>query len=514
MKAIVANVLFGSIFGCLCCTNSTQASPVKAQSEKAGQIKQIKTARSSVRQNEKMPQVFNLLGDVFSVDALQSLNSDSNLARYPQRLNYSIFAGSSLKRRINYALDRPNSRPHDCILSFCDREAYPTDYRAAYSIDNREINPISTGIELAVERLPPLTHQPYVHKSAQAELQLGFQPTFWSSESKAKYWAVTTVEQWGSSYERADTSPLNYINFAPALASGGSLLTFSGGGDRNLVLPVALDLDRNNAPEFEDFRGGVAYHHGVFPQLTMGVGFFYEDKLSSFTQLTYDSDFLPLKTTVSLLSKTSDTEVRSHIRLQPASNLVLNFHSDATQQRFSANWAIYPGLNFIANANSKNHSYSTGFKVALQNNYFSLNASATLDHQQNLQWNLNSQIGRFELAHSSDRHKSSLELNNPVLDTMDLGFQCSAFVKYQVQHNPHRASEFFVWGGRIRSEAKIARHRHEWSIDLGYGDNSRDRGLIANGSIALQPDLFLQLGYQEVSAVSDETKIELKLSSD
>ena len=468
MKAIVANVLFGGIFGCLSYANSTQANPVPAPSADAGQI--ISSRLSSTKVTTITPE----------------FNSNLNLERYHQQFQYNISASVSRIQPNNYPA-RQISLTNDCISCNSDR-----------------VN----------KRPPSLADRPYVHKSIKSELQLGFQSTFWSSTSKKKYWGVTTIEHWGNDSERISLPKLDYISSAPTLGSGSSLLTFSGGGDRNLALPVVLDRE-NTAGEFEQFRGGIAYHHGFFSQLTMGVGVVYEDNLAGFTQLTYDSDILPLKTTVSLLlrSNVDNVEVRSHIRLQPAQNFVFNFHSDAKQQKFDADWAIYPGFNIVAKANSKNRRYSTGFKIALQNNYFSLNASATINSEQNLQWNLSSQIGRLKFSHKSDRHESNSEVSNPIFNSTNLGFGCSAFVRYQTQQTKDGQQEFLVWGGRINSQTKVSPNKHQWSIDLSYGNSDRGKGLIANGSVALKPDLFLKLNYQEISAVSDRTNIKLQLSS-
>ena len=494
MKAIVANVIFGGIFGCLSCANSTQANPVKAQSSETRQTVSTRTTSSS--KAKAVSPKFEPQNNIFSVNAPHSFDPEANLWEYQQQFEYSISANLDPTQQINHSLRQQTSSATDCILSFCDRLAYSGDDRA----------------KLTNNQLSSLAHQPYIHKSVGGELQLGFQPTFWSGESKERYWGVTTVEHWGDGYN-VSSPQLDYINLAPTLGSGSSILTFSGGGNHNLAQPVVLDKNDNTTREFEDFRGGVTYHHGIFQQLTMGVGFVYEDNLAGFTQLTYNSDILPLKTTVSVLSKESTTEVRSHVRLQPAQNFVLNFHSDARQQKFNADWAIYPGFNFIAKANSRESNYSTGFKLAVQNNYFSLKASATLDSQQNLQWNLNSQIGGLQFSHSSDRLKSDSELSNSLFDSQSLGFQCSAFFKYQTQQNKNGQQEFTVWGGRIRSQTKVGKNKHQWSIDLGYGNSDRGKGLIANGSVALKPDLFLKLDYQEVSAVSDETNVKLQLSS-
>lgn len=244
----------------------------------------------------------------------------------------------------------------------------------------------------------------------------------------------------------------------------------------------------------------------------MGVGFFYERNFGGFAQLTYDSELLPLKTTLSLVTKKSGTELYSHIRFQPTPNFVANYYGDAEKQRIDANWRVYPGLNLIAQGNSKAKSYNLGVRVAIHNDYLSLTALAALDHQQNLQWQLNTQIGGFKFAYNHNQNQSNLEINSQLLNSNDLEIQCAAFVRYQTFVGK-KEQRFTVWGASIHSQAQVTPNRYQWNVDLAYGTSNDDQGWIANGTFALRPDLYLKLGYQEISPISDETKINLQLSS-
>ena len=486
MKAIVANVLFGGIFGCLSCANSTQANPV---APKPVANKKVVSASISPKTNVSLvPRIINSFGNV-------AINS---LYGYSPSLNREYHQWLKESAAINFIPSQSTYFPDllpveaDCSLAFC----------SDFSIGDRP--------ETQTEQLLALEKQPYIHSSPTAGVALGFQNTFWSSKNNQKYWGVTTVEHWGDSQQQLDPSQLNYTNSAPALTNGSSILTFSGGGNRNLVNKANLDRNSNLERKFEDFRGGIAYHRGVTKGLTMGVGFIYEDIFAGFTQLTYDSDILPITTTLSLITKESAIDLHSHVRFQPSKSFVANYYHDGEHQKFDANLGIYPGLNLIAKGNSKQKNYSMGIKVAVQNNLFSLTATAALDRERNLQWQLNSQIGRFKFVHGNDTSKTNSELSNQPVDFSSLGFQCSAFVKYQTKV---KQGEFVVWGGKFNSQAKVSQDRHLWSFDLGYGTGSQGKGWIANSSVALKPSLFLKLNYQEVSAVSDETKIKLELSS-
>ena len=492
MKAIVANVLFGGIFGCLSYANSIQAAPIKGRftREKPTVSAQL-SSKSTV---SLIPQVFSLIDNVVTINGLQSLRYAPNKI-YDQWWSQIAFSSFTIPHKID-SLSQNTAPQTDCTPAYCDRS------------------------EQKIDQVLSSPKQPYIHESQRADLVLGFQPTFWSSENQRKYWGLTTVEHWGhknsknsNNSENTNLSQLNYINSSPILGMGSSSLTFSGGGNQSLAKPAVLNQDTQSSREFEDFRGGITYHHGIAQQLTMGVGFVYEDNLVGFTQLTYDSNILPIKTTVSVLKKESTTALHSHVRFQPANNFVVNYYGDEEKQKFDADWGIYPGVSLTAKGNSKDESYSAGMKVAIRSNYFALSASAVLDHEQNLQWQLNSQIGSFKFAHSNNKNKSNLELSNKLLDLDSLSFQCSAFVRYETREAKQEQQEFVLWGGKLESKIKVGNSKSLWNFDLGYGESTHGQGWIANGTVALQPDLFLKVNYEEISAVSDETKIKLELSS-
>lgn len=451
MKAIVAKLLFGGIFGCLSWSNFAWAEPISGQPPLNLSPKPTFSARFS---------------------------SQVKVVDRPQ--------GSSLFNRI--------AAIHLNLL------------------DSLEIQN-----QLSFLR----GKKPYVYQSEQTNIVLGFQNTFWPSVNQHKYWGVTTVEHWGTGLDtELGSSTLNYTESAPILAAGNSKLTFSGGGQNNLGTKIELDQqseiildeDRENSLNFEQFRGGVTYHHGLLKQLTMGIGFVYEDLFVGFTQLTYDSKILPVKTTLSLLTEESKTTLYSHVRLKPAPNFVVNYRSDQARSKFDLNWKVASDFTVVAKGDSKHDSYSTGIRVAINNNFLGLSATAALDNNHNLEWKLSSQIGGFKFIHSSNQHKSSVELRSVSVNS-GIGFKCSAFLKYQTKQVKLEQEEFVVWGSKIHSANKISQGIPRWSLNLGYGTGYHGTGLIAKSSIALKPNLALNLDYQEISAESDETKVKLQLSS-
>jgi hypothetical protein len=457
MKAIVANVLFGGIFGCLNWTNSACADTniVGKPQPETSTPPIISPKPASLKQSPIAPAIASFVEHILTLDK-------------PDDLNWGVEPDAShiFSNNLDFYVNVPNGQG------------------------------LSQGKRF------------YTHQDRQNNLILGFQKTFWPSENNHQYWGITTVEHWGQdSVQKLNISKLDYTKIAPILPAGSSTLTVSGGGNQNLT------NKSNSTQEFEEFRGGVTYHRGVVDQVTMGVGFVYENLLIGFTQLTYDSDRLPIKTTFSLLAKDSEVNFLSHVRFEPAKSFVLDYYyNDKTKQKFDANWDVIPGLTLTAQGNSQNKSLTTGIKVAINNQYLSLSAKAVLDNNNNLQWKFNSQIGPINLVYDQHEQKSISKLNVNLLNSETLGVQCSAFVKYETQEIQHNQEQYLVWGSKLQSTEKIG-NKNNWSFEVGYGSGSHGQGFIANSFVALKPNLSLQLTYQEISPFSDDTKLKLQLSS-
>lgn len=453
MKAIVANVLFSGIFCCFSISNPVLANT--SVEAKRTDIPPVLSARA-LRQ-ERLP-ILPLISDF--VDWV-------------------------------FILDRPQ---HIGIL---------VDPDSQILFDAK----LSSNLNFTDSKTLSLEKRPYTHQGDGGNLILGFQNTFWPSESPQKYWGLTAIEHWGENSSNDLALPnLNYTNRAPTLPSGSSALTVSGGGNQNLV-------NDDSSADFEEFRGGVAFHRGISENVTMGVGFIYEDLLVGFSQLTYESDLLPLRTTVSFLTGESGLEVHSHLRFKPVDNFVLNYYNKREEQKFDLNWQVLSGLTLLAKGNSQKESLSTGLKISMQNEYLSLSAKVELDNSNNWQWDFNTQLGRLQIVYASRPKESNSELNFNMLQIEPLGFHCSAFVTYETREIKEDREDLTVWGGRLHFGEKANGQKYRWAFDLGYGAGSQGSGAIASTSVVLQPNLSLKLTYQEVSTVSDDTKIKLQLSS-
>lgn len=359
------------------------------------------------------------------------------------------------------------------------------------------------------DRILSLQH-PFAHQNPSEDLIFGFQNTFWPSQNQ-KYWGLTTIEHFGKKHqeEKFNLSKLNYTTETPVLSPGSAVLTVSGGGNTNLVEPVTSVT--NTAKEFEDFRGGVAYHQGLSKDVTVGVGFVYENLLQSFSQLSYQSDLLPLRTTISLLTGENGLEIRSHVRFKPSNDFVVNYYNEPDKQRFDLNWAMLSGFSLTANGNSQQELLSAGLKIAAKNEYFALNAKAELDNNNNWNWRLDSRLGNLQLIIAANRLKTQSEVNLNILESIPVGFECSLFFKYEVRQLQNSQNNLTIWGGSLHSQLK-SNNSYLWKLDFGYGYGSQGNGAIFTTFIKLKPNLSLKLTYEEVSALSDDTNVKLQLA--
>lgn len=358
-----------------------------------------------------------------------------------------------------------------------------------------------------------LKETPYLHELDRVDFILGKHSTFWQSENRQKYWGLTTVKTWGDGATQDDDfglKKLNYMGAAPILAPESSTLTISGGSKKNLV-----EDEDNLVNELEDFRGGVAFHQSLDKEVTVGMGFVYEDFLLGFSQLTYQPEKLPLRTTVSLIQGQDGLEVYSHLKLQPSEEIVLNLYSDSQDQKFDFNWGLVSGLTLTADGNSKNENLRGGAKLDFKNDFFSFRAEAQLDNNNKLQWEVDSQLGNLRLKYTTDALESDTEVKYNFNTVRDSGFQYSLFFKNKTrQRRKNKDQEALaVWGWNVHSADEVAKDRYHWEINLGYGFGSEGGGAIANVGVALASSLSLKLSYEEVSLTSDETIFKLQLDS-
>ncbi|MGK7949182.1 MAG: hypothetical protein AB4368_10365 [Xenococcaceae cyanobacterium] len=391
------------------------------------------------------------------------------------------------------------------------------------SLDNQEylnniINPESLlfndpslTLDLAIVKQQNLAlgKKPFSHQDKDTNLILGFHPTFWPNQT-GKYWGLTTIEQWGKQKtNQAVQLQLNQHqnNNNLLLPEGISTLTISGGSKKNLV------KKDNLLGDIEDFRGGVALHQGVSNDLTLGVGFVYDDFLLGFSEISFQPEDIPLKTKVSLMGRDQGLELHSHVIFQPAENFVLNFYSKDSEQKFDLNWGLISGVTLTAKGNSDKESLQAGLKFAFKTKYLAFAASAMLNNQERMEWQIDSKLGDLQLKHTNKPLKTSSELSYAFLSSHKNGFQCSFFVNYESRELKRSQEYLNVWGWRLNSGEKLDNKKYRWTFDLGYGSGSQGAGIIASVSKSLKPDVLLKLSYHEISVTSNEPKFKIEIGS-
>jgi hypothetical protein len=458
MKAILANLLFGSILCCLSTGLPAQANP-PTNTPKSTIVPQYLSAKSLIDNRQYL------------------IPLDANLET--QKLDYSL------------SLEDDNVNSENINISNSQTESNN-------SIPN---------VTLTNNTTLSLDKNPYTYDRNQSKATIGFHGTFWPSQEGRKYWGVTTVEELSSSFDNGNSIIPKKQDSEPILPPGMSTLTVSGGGNQNLVTKTNL------LGEFKNFRGGIAIHRGLTKEVTVGIGFVYDDLARGYSQFIYQPDSLPLKTTVSLVSGKEGLDVRSHLKFRPTDNFVVNYYAQKGKQQFDVDWGLVSGFNLIAKGNTKDKSLTTGFKLAIGGEYFAIFAKAELNQDSEWQWKLDSRLGNLHFIYATNLDKSNSELNYELLNAKPLGVKCSVFVKYETQMLKNNEEYLSVWGWRLSSTEKFDANRSRWSFDIGYGVGSQGEGAIASTGVAVAPDLFLKLTYQAISAVSDDMNVKVQLVS-
>ena len=370
-----------------------------------------------------------------------------------------------------------------------------------------------------------LRKNPYLYRHENQDLIIGLHNNFWSRENQQKYYGLTTIEQWGSApTPKLRLKKLNYLDSAPILPKGTSALTLSGGGRKNLIQENYL------LREFDDFRGGATFHQGLADDLTLGVGFVYEDLLfSGFSQVAYKPHNFPLQTTLSLINEKQGLSLYSHLQFQPVNSFIIDFYGKEAQQKFALNWKINSEFNLIATGTREQGELKTGGKFTFKNNLLSLFAKTEVNSNKKIQWQVSSKIGRLQLMYKASTFKTNSQIDYVLGNTNNQDWQSSLFVKNQTGRSDKSLKNLAILGWHFQSNSpfpwqtkdlqdhsskkKINRNNYLWQFDLGYGMGSQGKGAIISASTLVRSGIYLKLSYTGISEVSDETKIQLKLIS-
>ena len=238
-----------------------------------------------------------ILGSIASI-AFSGLSAKANVVTKTknQPIKSHLISAKALNYLSTFALPPRfifEAQPFDYSLSLEDKEYI----KKVIQQDNSKLNQNFSyfAIKAQEEKTISLNKKPYLNSSDREDLIFGKHRVFWHEQNNQKYWGLTTLKTWGEgNVENLNLKKLNYINAAPVLAPRTSALTISGGSRHNLLQSSTL------LEEVSDFQGGIAFHRSIAPDVTVGLGFVYEDFFQGFSQLTYKPKKFPLLTTVSL----------------------------------------------------------------------------------------------------------------------------------------------------------------------------------------------------------------------
>ncbi|MEB3215596.1 MAG: carboxypeptidase-like regulatory domain-containing protein [Nostocales cyanobacterium 94392] len=328
---------------------------------------------------------------------------------------------------------------------------------------------------------------------------------------------VNTSDRFGSNNYRVRLYPNGQLTSSPEireanfsilpgqLSVGTSALIVSSGFGREYS-------DNNFFGNFTDWRGGIGYRRGVTEDLTLGAGVIYDQSLMGLAELFYQPGDFPLWVSASALLGTKDKglEYNADIRFQPSPNFYLNFNSDQFSQKFWANWQAFPGISFRASTNSRDDSFSTGISIYRSQPHFSMFASADIDTQNNLRWNLASRWKKLQFTYRGNEISTNSQLSYN-LSGKSLYYGHSLLLGHETRNYNNREDSLSSLTWRYRSQETFKYGNSIWEFDLGYGLGSQGQGIIVSTSSNSIPGLTLRLRYQEISAISDDTSFRIEL---
>jgi hypothetical protein len=385
--------------------------------------------------------------------------------------------------------------------------------------------------ENAAEKIPEIDEHllnsdrlPIWRLSEKTEYILSSRPVFWSSSHNYFYWGFREHQNLKVSKPKT-TIPshvkFNFVEKADKLSESSFLsdssagLVVSGGDKQKLKGDrlACVECDPNNNFNLNGFRGGIAFNQGVSKDVTFGVGFFYNQLVTGFSNLYYKPANLPLQATFSFLNhQEQGTNVKSEISFKPSAWLTLNYHSDGILQKFDLKWKPLSGFNFIVESDNKDRSLNAKADLSLGEEDLSLFARVNRKMEDRWEWEVKSNLGLLQLKHKGNPEKTNSELAFNLGNQESVPSPYSLFVSYETANQDRDYNNLTISGWRYHSQEKLG-DNYRWQLDLGYGTGSQGNGLIVSGSKALSSGLSVKVSYQQVSLTSEEGNFKIEFTS-
>jgi len=321
-----------------------------------------------------------------------------------------------------------------------------------------------------------------------------------SKPGNATYYQVLSYNPNNPDSPPLERKTIALVTVSEQLPEGASALLISGGVTQGFL------------EETEKFQTEIAYRYGLTEDLTMGINLGYSEIFRGVGELVYQPSNLPIQVSLSLLNS-PDIEgwyLTSKVKLQPLSNLVLDFNSDRLTRNIALNWQATPQINLTINGNNHQSDWRGSVHLAYQNEYFAAISNIILDQQDEISWNITSRIGHFQLMYGDTPNRQNAELSYNLFRFANIGYGHWLFINHETYEFLKIYNNLTTIGWRYRSLPE-ADSEGFWEISCGYGVGNLGSGVILSVARELVPGLRLQLNYKTVSTLANDQALEFKI---
>lgn len=291
------------------------------------------------------------------------------------------------------------------------------------------------------------------------------------------------------------------------LPVGASALIASGGVSRQ------SGSSNGFLGRFGEVKGGATYRRGISETLTLGVGVLQDRSPQMLAEAFYVPDKVPVKVAVSALVglQTANVDVTADVQYRPSSSFYLGLNSDRFSQRFNAEWQLGKGLSLLARGSTREEAVAGGVRFSWSDRNFFLLGSATIDTKERARWSLSSRIGALGMQHYGNEIATRSEVSYNLSGNYAYGDGHSVFLNYETQRQSRTSNQLGTASWRYRSERRVSDGSPVWDAQLGYGVGSWGSGVVATMTTAVIPGADIQVRYQGVSALDDQSSFQLEL---
>jgi hypothetical protein len=306
--------------------------------------------------------------------------------------------------------------------------------------------------------------------------------------------------------EPREVKTIKLTTMSNQLPIGASALLISGGVTQEIA------LDQGFLGKIDDLQTEIGYRYGLTEDLTMGINLGYNDSIRAIGELLYQPTNLPVQITLAMLNS-PDIDgfyLTSNLKLQPASNLIVDFNSDRLTRNIALNWQALPHLNLTLRGNNQQTNWSSSFRLAYEKEFLTTIATLQLNQEQDVSWSLTSRLGHFQFNYGDSPTHQQTELSYNLFQQSNVGHGYWLFINYEAYEFLETQNNLTTIGWRYRSTPELDSGGF-WEVSCGYGVGTLGSGVILTLSRELVPGLRLQLDYKTVSTLANDGAFALKI---